>query len=199
MRKSGFTIVELIITITIMAILMTFAVVNLRSSQINARDSERKNDVQTIARGLEQRYNNGLAQPTDSTTITAASGGTFVDPSNIVSLTEGSYPSLDEINYLTGANSTVFKPNPAATSYITEDLPGTDPASFVAPGDNGKFTGANLATVTTAEVGNNYVYVPRAIDNSVCVSLTTQCTSFNLYYVTEIDSAVQTVQSKHQQ
>lgn len=38
MERRGFTIVELIITITIMGILLTLAVVNVGTTQLNARD-----------------------------------------------------------------------------------------------------------------------------------------------------------------
>lgn len=58
-QRAGFTIVELVITITIMAILSTLAVVSLRSTQANARDEERKTDVANIALYLEGIYTNG--------------------------------------------------------------------------------------------------------------------------------------------
>jgi prepilin-type N-terminal cleavage/methylation domain-containing protein len=59
MVKRGFTIVELIIVITIMGILIVLGVVNLNSSQTNARDAERKSDTETIATALESVYNSG--------------------------------------------------------------------------------------------------------------------------------------------
>jgi len=49
MKRRGFTIIELIIVVTIMGILLTIGVVNLRGSQANGRDAERKVDVDTIA------------------------------------------------------------------------------------------------------------------------------------------------------
>ncbi len=57
--KNAFTIVELIIVITIMAILITLGVVNLRGTQANARDNERKTDIETIAQHLETYYKGG--------------------------------------------------------------------------------------------------------------------------------------------
>jgi len=56
MKLRGFTIVELIIVITIMGILLILGVVNLRGSQTNARDDERKSDVGAIALNLEGYY-----------------------------------------------------------------------------------------------------------------------------------------------
>jgi len=66
-RREGFTLIELLITITIMVILLGLAVVNLRSTQANARDEERKTDVNIIARHLEVFYDSGA----DDSTATA--------------------------------------------------------------------------------------------------------------------------------
>ncbi len=73
MRRRGFTIVELVIVITIMAILLTLGVVNLRSAQANARDTERKTDIESIAQHLETYYTSG----TDSSTVSSCTGGTI--------------------------------------------------------------------------------------------------------------------------
>jgi prepilin-type N-terminal cleavage/methylation domain-containing protein len=58
-RKSGFTLVEILVTIVIMVILLTLSVVNLRSNQITARDDQRKSDVLAIAQQLENYYKLG--------------------------------------------------------------------------------------------------------------------------------------------
>lgn len=71
-RRRGFTLIELMITMAIMVILVAVAIVSLRSTQANGRDSERSSDVDTIARGLEQRYNNGMAEPSDGTQVIKA-------------------------------------------------------------------------------------------------------------------------------
>ena len=51
--RRGFTIVEIVIVMVIMAILIGLAVLNISSTQANARDNKRKTDVENIARGLE--------------------------------------------------------------------------------------------------------------------------------------------------
>ena len=52
----GFTLIELLVVIAIMGILLVLGVVNLRSTQVTARDSQRASDVQTIATALEAFY-----------------------------------------------------------------------------------------------------------------------------------------------
>lgn len=59
MNRRGFTIVELIVVISVMGILLVLGVVNLRGSQANARDAERKTDIETIAIHLDTFYNSG--------------------------------------------------------------------------------------------------------------------------------------------
>lgn len=59
MKQRGFTVVELIITITIMGILLLITVVNVNATQATARDDERKSDVESFALNLETFYTNG--------------------------------------------------------------------------------------------------------------------------------------------
>ncbi len=66
MKKHAFTIVELIVVITIMGILISLSVVNMRDSQINARDSERKADMEALALQLEIYYTSGSAASTST-------------------------------------------------------------------------------------------------------------------------------------
>lgn len=70
-RQAGFTVVELIITITIMVILLALGVVNLRSAQANARDEERKTDISNIALYMEGRYVRNNGSYLDYTTVDA--------------------------------------------------------------------------------------------------------------------------------
>lgn len=70
MMKRGFTIVELIITITIMGILLTLAVVSVNSTQLQARDAERKTDVESVQAYLESYYTTGLSAATSIPRIT---------------------------------------------------------------------------------------------------------------------------------
>lgn len=55
-HRAGFTLVELLITMTVMTILLVLAVVSLRGNEASARDEERKTDATIIAQQLENYY-----------------------------------------------------------------------------------------------------------------------------------------------
>lgn len=52
-RTKGFTLVELLVVMAIIGILAVISLANFRTSQIKARDAERKNDLRQIANALE--------------------------------------------------------------------------------------------------------------------------------------------------
>lgn len=86
MRQSaGFTVVELIITITIMVILITLATVNLMDSLARGRDVERATDVQNIVIYQESMYirNSGVYFPTPATGSGVGGFYTNIDYNNL--------------------------------------------------------------------------------------------------------------------
>lgn len=208
-KLRGFTLVELMITMVIMVILMTVAIVSLRGSEVNARDAKRSSDIETIARGLEQRYNSGLVQPTNGTNISftymtcTPGGGSCTQGCGLTlpytSLTpDTSYPSTEEINYASGGSDPTFCPNQVA-NYLTEDLPGTSAGNFTPP-NGGSFVMATSATVpSAATVGNNYYYLPLTSSGALCNNAKNDiCVSYTLYYVSEASGTMQSVRSRHQ-
>lgn len=174
MMRRGFTIVELIITITIMGILLTLAVVNVSSTQAKARDDERRTDIESIASNLESFYTVG----TDNST-------TFAH-----------YPSVD----VTGSQSAITAALRDADmkSFLP---PGTsDVSQTFLPSTN---TGSAPSIQTTAGVlpqptVDQYVYQPIKSDGSVCQSGETDCRKFNLFYRLETDNTVYKLTSKNQ-
>lgn len=56
-RQAGFTLIELLVVVVIIGILAVIGINNFITSQMKARDSQRKQDLQTIAKALEMYYN----------------------------------------------------------------------------------------------------------------------------------------------
>ncbi len=192
-RQRGFTIVELVVVLSIMAILLTLATIGLSTLQVNARDGERKADIEALARGLEIRYKQGNPRVTASPNNTAKAGG---------------YPGLIEYFHIIGfgdQSGNGFSPGQIPDGYYTEGFPGTTAANFKAPGQEGNMgiycffcssppeDPARLATLVTI---NNYIYEPITVSGGNCNGEV--CPRFNLYYRTEADGVLHTVRSEHQ-
>ena len=168
-RTRGFTIIELLITITVMAILMTLAVVNLRSTQINARDAERKSDVEAMAKRLDSLYSSGF--PTAAASL------------------KGSYPSTVQMADVT-TRSAIFRDIPAAA--LVEPLKESSTESvFVATNTN---TGTDLSDAVTSvqpipNIDAPYIYQPLDDNGALCTNHTAPCRKFNLYTWIEGDTS----------
>lgn len=74
--KKAFTLVELIVVITILAILGTIAFISLQGYSAEARDSKRLTNVNDITRKINIEIVRG-AHPKDLISISTASGGTW--------------------------------------------------------------------------------------------------------------------------
>lgn len=178
-RRGGFTIVELIITITIMAILMTLAVVSLRSTQANGRDAERTTDIEEIARSLETLYSSNRSD--------LAVSGRYAGSDAIKNQlnTQKTYNFLPDIN-----QNALRAPGVALTANV----------SLIAATNTTQTTAGVLPQPTK----DTYVYQPLARNAttgawSLCVNhLTTECRKFNIYYRLESDNTVQMITSKNQ-
>jgi prepilin-type N-terminal cleavage/methylation domain-containing protein len=170
MKQYGFTLIELVITITIMTILLALAVVNLESTQANQRDAERASDTAAIANNLETYYKTGVS-PTTAL-------GRY--PSTAV-LTDGEtsartfFPAID-LEILIA---------PEATSVATSFIPAT----------NNVETATGVLPQPTK---SQYVYQPIQTNTSLCTDGSQECRRFSLYYRTEIDNTVKKVTSRHQ-
>ncbi len=187
MIRRGFTIVELLIVITIMGILLVLAVVNLRGTQAQSRDDQRTGDMQTLASNLEDFYSNGSGLTTNL----------------------GRYPSTALV-----ANLITTIDGPQTTPATVKTLANIDSKAIIAPNKTtvaASFVAATNATQTAAGVTPqpdnstvSYVYQPMYYNQStgawaLCTNDTTQeCRKFNLYYKTEVDGVVQMIQSRNQ-
>lgn len=175
-----------------MIILMTLAVVNLRSTQANARDEKRKTDVENIARGLEQRYVQGN---TVATTVPWE--------------TKGSYPGMNESLHALGYDRAGFVPSTVVGGYLLDELPGTTKSGLYAPGVDQSSSSSWVmmcvwacqpagtpAVVDSVTTIDTYVYEPVDRNGNICCC--GDCVKFNMYYRTEVDNVVHTVKSRNQ-
>ena len=170
MKKRGFTVVELVITITVMGILLALAVVNVTSTQINARDTERKVDVEATTNYLEIFYKNGsTASPTPGrypSTQLLASGETSI---------KSFLPDI-EISNVTA---------PGASSVASSFIPATNSTQ-------------NETGVSPQPTTEQYVYQPIQSKGALCTAESQECRKFNIFYRLEGDNAVKKVMSKNQ-
>jgi prepilin-type N-terminal cleavage/methylation domain-containing protein len=65
--SSGLTMIELLISVTILAILITVGMVNFGGAQRRTRDAERKRDLQDIKIAFENYYNDNGCYPAAGT------------------------------------------------------------------------------------------------------------------------------------
>lgn len=129
-RRAGFTIVELIITLTIMVILIVLAVVNLTDTLAKGRDEERKTDVTNIITFQESAYNRSASR--------SYFPNTAATPTGTIATIEAYYQNIDRNNLrapgvaagsyslviATNTNQTVggIMPKPTATTYVYQPL-----------------------------------------------------------------------------
>lgn len=199
MQNRGFTVVELIVTLTIITIISVMAIVILQGSQTSARDDERASKAQTIAVGLESFYSNGFTHPTNPA----------------LSLGPGQYPSVAELSnaitsgyfesWLTGVDSSTLK--------FTWQEPGDynlegnlHPSNQGLNGDIPSITGG---VVNPNGLNDLILYEPLRPRTTSLPSDTDQweicattvadrpCTRFNLYYALEADDSLVTIRSKN--
>jgi len=188
MNRRGFTIVELVIVIAIMGILLVLAVVNLRGTQVNARDEKRRDDVAAIAAHMDVYYQSG----SDSS-------------SNV-----GEYPTTA----IVGQETTLLRDiDPKSLLSPSSTV---DPNTLVAPSTGvSSLVAATNAIQTTSGVtpqpsSSNDVYVYQPLKTTdggatwtLCTAPTDECRKFNIYYWDETDSTsssnvVKVFQSKNQ-
>lgn len=177
-RHSGFTLIEMMIAVTIMVILLTLAVVVVSSSRSDARDKERQGDVANIARFLEGYYQNGPKGSSYPSTIDINSSNiesTFADfeLDNLKAPRQDSYSLIPATNNNETNNG--VRPLPTVDQYVYQPL-----------ADSSYDMG-----VTRYCAG--YSSVCGVCDNSIM-----KCRKFNIFYRTESDNQVHKVTSKIQ-
>jgi len=74
-EQRGFTLLELLIVIVIIAILALLIIPNITSAPKKARDTQRKTDITTVRKGLEEYFVNNNSYPAQLSDLTAAATG----------------------------------------------------------------------------------------------------------------------------
>lgn len=170
MNRRGFTIIEVVITIAIMGILLTLAVVNLIATEANGRDAERKGDIEALATNLESFYRTG----------NGSSGAIGRYPSTVIG-------GASEASLLATLRDLDIKAAiaPGAT---------TSTASLIAA-TNADQTLTGVRPIPTV---STYVYQPLQANGTLCANETQECRKFNIFYRLEANSSIQVVTSKNQ-
>lgn len=169
-RGAGFTIVELIVVISILILLTTIVTVRLRSTQKGGRDQERKTDITAIANGLEIYYENG--NPHTYTPKGYYPGGLQVEAASALT------PPFSE--FLEGVPAASLR---APDREIVESF-GVDPNyTTTAPGSNtdGSYSDAQAKALLATRA---YLYQPLRRNGTFCTNYS-DCVRFNLYYQLE--------------
>jgi type II secretion system protein G len=68
LRSNGFTLIEILIVMSLIGILAALSVVNFRSASMKGRDAQRKSDLRNIQTALRLYYNDFGRYPTSNAT-----------------------------------------------------------------------------------------------------------------------------------
>lgn len=128
--KSGFTLVELLIVIVIIAILAAITIVAYNGIQQRARDSQRATDARTIINALATYAVVNSAYPSTSPSTRAAVCATHTNGYDYSDATDATW--LTNLTKSDGGITTIpVAPNNGCTSYYSYLAPG--PTSYGCP------------------------------------------------------------------
>lgn len=174
-RHTGFTLIEMVIAITIMVVLLSLAAVVISGTRADARDNERQTDVENIAIFLEQYYDTSPRNSTYPATPDISSGNiesTFAsfDLDNLKAPTEETYSLIPAVNATETTDGVL--PQPEVNQYVYQPLVDASYETSGCP--------------------------PGEATCGVCDEIDQKCRKFNLYYQTETDNKIHMITSKQQ-
>lgn len=109
--KSGFTLLEILVTISIIVLILSLSIVSYNQVFITSRDSTRKSDIQIISNALEQYNSNKGSYPNSTANLSPYLNPVPKDPK-----TKGSYIYIASPSACLVSNEN--PPVPPCTSYI---------------------------------------------------------------------------------
>ena len=112
-NPQGFTLVELLVVISIIAILSVIGITIFTGVQKNARDVKRKGDIEAISKALEVAYNSASVAPYPALTATMFASGAIPTDSQTAAAYSG-IPTVAGVTYMVCA--TLENPTGNATS-----------------------------------------------------------------------------------
>ncbi len=116
LKQKGFTLVELLVVISIMSVLTVVAISSFRTAQTKSRDVRRKNDLNSISKALNMYYNDVGSFPYGSTNLdltmagvgfSASVGGKVV--TYMVEIPTETTNSVQGYSYISGTTGKSFK------------------------------------------------------------------------------------------
>ena len=110
-KSSGFTIVELLIVIVVIAILATVVIVAYTGAQQRARDAVRTADISNVQKALEYYYDVNNTYPsvgTDNTGYNLSTLSTVLIPQYLQTIPNDPNPSLTNYQYVRGTGGNAY-------------------------------------------------------------------------------------------
>lgn len=137
-NPKGFTLVELLVVITIIAVLSVIGITVFTGFQKNARDAKRRGDIEAISKGFEA----------NTTTGTATTYAVPLD-SWFASGTIPSDPQGTSVGYFWNGGAANVKPTAISATYVVcAKLENNNGNSSTAGASGGTFTAATDAAAT---------------------------------------------------
>ena len=133
---SGFTIIELLIVIAIIAILAGVVLVNFQGAQAKARDSQRLSDVRGLQAKLEEYYqaNNGYPNTFTAATYPGIDPTTISDPKGrniVINTVVADKTAADGVAAPTAASSSDYLYVPYGTTGCTTTCTGYEIKAYI--------------------------------------------------------------------